>query len=153
MQQLVHAAYVCRSCRRVDQDKWDDISAWLNDFLDSVQEKFESYHPDWDDGDLYIDWNGLNEPFYGSNMDGGSDSDDSTQEMHHEVEFDYDRNSVHEYRRRVVDEYELFVSWLGNTNQRKVHKEFHDHLLRLREEDKYAHTPVHFPGVLGTKRS
>ena len=82
----------------------------------------------------------MNEPLYGSDMDGGSDGGDSTQEMHHEVEFDYDRYSVHEYRQCVVDEYELFISWLGDTNRREVYKESHDHLLRLQEEDKYAHT-------------
>ena len=60
VQQLVHAAYVCRRCRRGDQDDWDDISERLSDFLKSVREKFESYHADWNEGDLYIDWDGLN---------------------------------------------------------------------------------------------
>ena len=59
----------------------------------------------------------------------------------------------HEHRHRAVEEYELFVSWLCQTNRRNVYQEFHEHILRLRDEDQYAHMPVHFPGVLGTKRS
>jgi hypothetical protein len=81
------------------------------------------------------------------------DCGDSIQEMAHEVAFAYDQNSEHEYRHRVVDEYELFVSWLGETNRRNVYQEFHEHILRLQDEDQYAHTPVHFPRVLGTERS
>ena len=95
----------------------------------------------------------MNEPLYGSDMDGGSDCRDSIQEMHHKVEFDFDRNSVHGYRQHIIDEYELSVSWLGKTSQREVYKEFHDHLLHLREEDRYAHKPIHFPGALDTEHS
>ena len=61
----------------MDRDDWDDIAERLSNFLKSVREKFESYHAEWDKGDLYIDWDGLNAPLYGSNMDGGSDSRDS----------------------------------------------------------------------------
>ena len=73
--------------------------------------------------------------------------------MHHEVEFAYERNSVHEYRRRVIDEYESFVSWLGKMSRREIYHEFYEHLLHLRENDKYAHVPIHFPGALDTDRS
>ena len=153
LEQLVHAANICRNRRRVDQEQWDDISEQLKDFLDGIQKKFEKFHPDWDDGDVYIEWTALKEPFYCSDVDDESDCGDSTQDMDHEVAFAYDRNSEHEYRRRVVDEYELLVTWLGETNRGNVYQEFREHMLRLREEDQYAHTPVHLPGVLRTERS
>ena len=153
LEQLVYAANICRHSRRVDQGKWDDILDQLKDFLESIQKRFEIFHPDWDDGDVYIEWTALNQPLYDSDVDDESDCGDSTQEMVREVAFGYDRNSEHEHRRRAVEEYELFVSWLCQTNRRNVYQEFHEHILRLRDEDQYAHMQVHFPGVLDTECS
>ena len=54
------------------------------------------------------------------------------------------------YMSAAADEYELFVLWLGEMNHRKIYHEFHEHSLHLREDDKYAHVPIHFPGALDT---
>ena len=93
LEQLVYAANICRNRRRVDQGKWDDILEQLKDFLDSIQKKFKKFHPDRDDGDVYIEWTALNEPFYSSDEDDESDCGDSIQEMAHEVALAYDQNS------------------------------------------------------------
>jgi len=153
LEQFVYAANICRSSRRLDQEKWDDIIDQVKDFLNSIQKRFEIFHPNWNDGDVYIEWTTLSKSLYDSDVDDESDCGDSNQEISREVELEYDRTSEREHCHRAVEEYELFVSWLCQTNRRNVYQEFHDHILHLRDEDEYAHTPVHFPGVLGTKRS
>ena len=153
LEQLVHAAHICQNHRQVEHDTWDDLSARLEYFLDSVQETFEIFHPNWEVGEVYIDWTALNDPCYGSDEDGESDFGDSIQDVHHEVAFAYDQNKKHEYRRQAVDEYDFFVSWLNETNHCKIYHKCHEHLLCLREDDKYAHVPIHFPGALDTDRS
>ena len=112
LEQLVYAANICRHTRRVDQGKWDDILDQLKEYLDSIQKRFEIFHPRWDDGDVYIEWTALNQPLYDSDVGDESDCADSTQEMAREVAFAYDRNSELEHRRRAVEEYDFFVSWL-----------------------------------------
>ena len=121
--------------------------------MDSVQETFEIFHPNWEVGEVYIDWSALIDPCNGSDECGDSDFRDSIQDMHHEFECAYDRNKEHDHRRRATEEYELFVSWLKETNRLEIYKEYYEHLLRLREDDKYAHVPISFLAALGSDHS
>ena len=152
LEQFVYAANICRRRRQLDQEKWDDIMVSVKDFLNSIHKGFEKFHPNWNDGDVYIEWTALNKSLYDSDVEDESDCGDSKQEISREFELEYDQTSEREHCHRAVEEYELFVEWLCQTNRRNVYKEFHDHILQLREDDAYAHTPVHFPGVLDTKR-
>jgi hypothetical protein len=152
LEQLVHAAHICKNRRLMEHDEWDDLSNRLKSFLDSVQEKFEKFHPNWEDGEVYKDWSALIDPCNGSDSE-ISDYGDSLQDVHQGFEWTYDRNVELEHNRIATEEYELFVSWLKETNRLEIYKEYQEHLLRLREDDKYAHVPIRILDALGSDHS
>ena len=147
LEQLVHAAHICKNHRQVEHDTWDDLSIRLKSFLDSVQETFEKFHPNWEAGEIYTDWSVLIDPCNGSDSE-ISGYGDSLQDVHQGFELTYDRNVELEHNRIATEEYELFVSWLKETKRLSIYKEYHAYLLRLREDDEYAHVPIRIPDTL-----